>query len=64
MFAQIFGIADKVAKQFKNFYPDIITDLDYTNIVFVNNISYYGVNHAVSARTDAQSYSSCGRGTH
>lgn len=62
MFAQIFGIANKVAKQFKNLYPDLITDMSYDNIIFVNNTAYTGVSHAVSARSRAQSYSSGGGG--
>lgn len=62
MFAQIFGIANKVAKQFKNLYPDLITDMNYDNIVFVNTISYNGISHAQSARSRAESYSSGGGG--
>lgn len=62
MFAQIFGIADKVAKQFKNLYPDVITDVDYSSVIFVNNVSYYGVSRATSARSAAESYSSGGGG--
>lgn len=62
MFAQIFGIADKVAKQFKNLYPDVITDMDYTDVIFVNHISYYGTSQAISARSAAESYNSGGGG--
>lgn len=62
MFASIFGIADKVAKQFKELYPDYITDYDYDNVVFINNISYTGVRAASVAKSRAESYSSGGGG--
>lgn len=62
MYAQIFGIADKVAKQFKKLYPDVITDYSYDSVVFVNHVSYSGMNSAISARDRAQSYSSGGGG--
>lgn len=64
MFASIFGIADKVAKQFKELYPDYIANyqFDYDDIVFVNTFSTRGVNAASLARSRAQSYSSGGGG--
>lgn len=62
MFAQIFGIADKVAKQFKKLYPDVITDYSYDSVIFVNNISYVGMKSASSAKSRAESYSSGGGG--
>lgn len=62
MYAQIFGIAKKVAKQFKNLYPDLITDMSYDGVIFVNSMAHTGVTHAVSARSRAQSYSSGGGG--
>lgn len=62
MFAQIFGIANKVAKQFKNLYPDLITDMSYDSVIFVNNVAYTGITRATSARSRAQSYSSGGGG--
>lgn len=64
MYAQVFGIADKVAKQFKKLYPEIINDSTYdiNNIVFINNICYSGMNSASAAQTRAQSYSSGGGG--
>lgn len=62
MYAQIFGIAEKVAKQFKKLYPDVITDYNYESVVFINNISYSGMHSATSARAAAQSYSSGGGG--
>lgn len=62
MFAQIFGIADKVAKQFKQIYPDVITDVNYSTILMVNTISYNAVRSASSARSYAESYHSGGGG--
>lgn len=67
MFAQIFGIADEVAKQFKKLYPEVITEMnnngyDYTNIYFIHTISSTGIQSASAARQRAQSYSSGGGG--
>lgn len=69
MFAYIFGIADKVAKQFKNLYPEIVSEmqntysnLDFDTILYINRISYSSVSSASSARNQARSYSSGGGG--
>ena len=70
MFAYIFGIADKVAKQFKNLYPEIIeqlneTNFDFDTFIFLNNISNRSINvanAAEAARRAAESYSSGGGG--
>lgn len=67
MYASIFGIADKVAEQFKKLYPEIVTDMDrmgysYGDIIFINSISSDGINSASTARARAQSYSSGGGG--
>lgn len=62
MYAQIFGIAKKVAKEFKKLYPDIITDEAYDDIIFIHTISYNGVSAASSAKQRAESYSSGGGG--
>lgn len=65
MFAYIFGIADKVAKQFKNLYPEYIENLDtvdFDTIIFLNIISTRSVSAASTARSRAQSYSSGGGG--
>lgn len=62
MYAQIFGIAKKVAKEFKKLYPDVITDEYYDDIIFIHTISYRGVNAATSARERAENYSSGGGG--
>lgn len=62
MYAQLFGVAKKVAKQFKKLYPELISDYSYDSIIFVHTISYSGMSSARSARSRAQSYSSGGGG--
>ncbi len=62
IYAQIFGIADKVAKEFKKLYPDILTDDYYNDIIFINMISHDGIKAATTARDKAISYSSGGGG--
>lgn len=62
MFASIFGIADKVAKQFKEIYPETIYDYDYDSVIFIHTFSYDGVHAASVAQSRARSYSSGGGG--
>lgn len=62
MYAQIFGIADKVIKEFKNLYPDVITQEVYDNYVFIHYVSDSGIKTASTARSRAESYSSGGGG--
>ena len=65
IFAQILGIADQVAKQFKKLYPDIIEQSNYQsydNIYYINYCASRGVSSANSARAAAESYSSGGGG--
>lgn len=62
MFAQIFGIAEQVAKEFKKLYPDVITDEYYNDVIFIHTISFEGVNAASVAKSRAESYSSGGGG--
>ena len=64
MFAYIFGMADKVAKQLKNLYPEVLTseDIDFGTLMYIHDISYSSVSAASTARTRAQSYSSGGGG--
>lgn len=62
MYAQIFGVADKVAKQFKELYPDVITDDTYSSMIFVHDISHTGMVSASNAKSRAESYSSGGGG--
>ena len=66
MFAYLFGIADKVAKQLKNMYPEYIESLDnnidFDTIIFFNTISTRSISAANSARASAESYSSYSSG--
>ena len=69
IYAQIFGIAKKVRKNFKKLYPDLASRAsfkDYDSINYINRISYKTVRKADSARTTAisvtSSYSSGGGG--
>ena len=67
MFAYLFGIADKVAKQLKNMYPEVIHQMesmnyDYDTILFINHISTRSVRAASAARSAAESYSAGGGG--
>lgn len=62
MYAQIFGIAKKVAKEFKKLYPDIITDNVYNDVIFINTISYSATTAASTAKQRAENYSSGGKG--
>lgn len=70
IFAQIFGIAKEVAKQFEKLYPEIVEYMNqsgniYTNdtFIFVDNISRTGISSARrSAEAAARSYSSGGGG--
>ena len=43
MFASIFGIAKEVAKEFKELYPNVVQDIDYNTIIFVDIPSKAGV---------------------
>lgn len=67
MYAQIFGIAEEVADQFKKLYPEIITDMDnigydYGDIIFIRSITADGIRSASTAKSRAESYSSGGGG--
>jgi len=69
IFAQIMGISEKVAKQFKDIYPEIITEsnfVSYEYIMHINMSSRIGLSVAISAsRMDkimADNYSSGGGG--
>lgn len=62
MYAQIFGIAKKVAAEFKKLYPDVISDQYYNNMIFIHTFSNSGVGAASAAQSRAQSYSSGGGG--
>lgn len=66
IYAQILGIAEKVAKQFKKLYPEILENPEYgytySDVIFIHNISYSGVRSATTSKQRAQSYSSGGGG--
>lgn len=65
IYAQMMGIAKKVAKQFKDLYPDIIEQSSfnsYDNIIFIHMCANHGISAANSAKSRAQSYSSGGGG--
>lgn len=65
IFAQIFGIAEKVAKEFKDMYPELIEqapEFANDNIFIVHDFSHNVVQAASAARSAAESYSSGGGG--
>ena len=67
MYAQIFGIADEVASQFKKLYPEVIQDMErmgysYNDVIFIHSISSDGIKSANSAKSRAEAYSGGGGG--
>ena len=65
IYAQMMGIAKEVANNFKELYPEIIEQSQYSsydNIMFVHVYSSRGVSSATSAKQRAESYSSGGGG--
>lgn len=67
MYAYIFGIADKVMKQFKNLYPEVISSMneynvDFDTLIILNHLSTSSISVASSAKSAAQAYSSGGGG--
>ncbi len=67
MYAQIFGIANYVAKQFKKLYPEVLVEMqaynyDIGDIILLNSFCHTAVVSASSARSAASSYSSGGGG--
>lgn len=62
IFAQMLGVASKVATQFKKLYPDVIPD-DYINdFIFIYSISNDGIRSASTAKSRAENYNSGGGG--
>ena len=59
MFAQIFGIAEEVAKQFKKLYPEIIQDMEELNYNY-NDIQYI---HYITSRGFKSAYNTEHRGS-
>lgn len=69
IYAQMMGIAQKVAAQFKELYPEILeasSFYSYDNIMFINMCAHRGITKANSAKSRAEaranSYSSGGGG--
>ena len=68
IYAQILGIADKVAKQFEKLYPELLEEVynsvgcSFTDFVFINSLAHASMHAAISSRQRAQSYSSGGGG--
>ncbi|NLC88266.1 MAG: DUF2207 domain-containing protein [Clostridiaceae bacterium] len=65
IYAQIMGIALKVADQFKDLYPKILEEskfTSYNNILFIHTCSTRGIYQANTAKSKAQRYSSGGGG--
>ena len=62
IYAQIFGMAKKVAEDFKKLYPDVIPEEYYTNMIFIHTFSHNGMRAASTAQARAQSYSGGGGG--
>ncbi len=58
MYAQMFGIAEKVAKEFKDLYPETITDITYDDIVSTYNFSYVGISSINISKSSVPSSSS------
>lgn len=65
IYAQMLGIADKVAKQFKELYPHMIEQTcfnSYDNFYYISLSANNGIHSANTARSRAQSYSAGGGG--
>ena len=65
IYAQMLGIAQKVAKQFKDLYPEIIEQSSfnsYNDFLFIYSYVNSGITAANTARMRAESYSSGGGG--
>ena len=65
IYAQMLGIANKVAKQFKELYPDMIEQSCFTSydyFYYINICTTNGINSASTAKSRAESYSAGGGG--
>ncbi len=65
IYAQMLGIAQKVAKQFKDLYPEIIEQSSfnsYNDFLFIYSYVNSGITAANTARMRAESYSGGGGG--
>lgn len=62
MYAQIFGIASEVANQFKNLYPEILTEMQYFNYNINDIILLSHFNNTIVTNAKAMNYSAGGGG--
>lgn len=66
IYAQIFGIAKEVSKQFKDLYPELLQQsnyqFDYTDVILMNSFYTSGVHAMSAARSAAESYRAGGGG--
>ena len=62
MYAQMFGIAEEVAKELREIYPDVIPEDYIDDYFFITYVSFAGINSASTAKTRAESYNSGGGG--
>lgn len=65
IYAQMLGIADKVAKQFKELYPHMIEQTcfnSYDNFYYISLSADNGIHSANTAKSRAESYSAGGGG--
>jgi len=66
IYAQIFGIAKKVIKEFKELYSELLDESAYNDVSFICTISYKSIRRAQSAKNKARerasTYSSGGGG--
>ena len=68
IYAQILGIADKVAKQFEKLYPELLEDAydtmgcSFTDFLIINSIASSSMRVATTSKQRAESYSSGGGG--
>ena len=61
-YAALFGIADQVAKEFKKLYPDVLPNVSYDDIIFINYVSMSSFTAATAARSRAENYTAGGGG--
>lgn len=65
IYAQLMCIADTVAKNFKDLYPDIVEQSNfdsYNDIILANTLASRSLTYALSAKSKAEAYSSGGFG--
>ena len=62
MYAQIFGMANQVAKEFHKLYPVDVVDTDIDTVIWINTFSTNSISAATVSRSRAQSYTSGGGG--